>query len=96
MKSSTPFVIACIAASPVLIAARDAGAATEAAAAVAALSFWMTWGVVYLAIGVVLVAVATATALSERRAWSSLLTFTDADDDSGSDDARPDSSRRAA
>ena len=96
MRSSNRFVIACIATSLALIPTRDAAATTEVAAAIAALSFWMTWGVVYLAIGVALIAIATASAFGERRAWSSLLSLAGGDDDTDAADAGPDSSRRAA
>ena len=55
--------------------ASPASAASSVDTASAALSFWMTWGLVYLAIGVVLMGVATAVALYEWRAWSSLLSW---------------------
>ena len=45
----------------------------------AALAFWMSWGVAYLGLGAVLLAVAAAIGIRERRAWSSLLHWT-ADD----------------
>jgi hypothetical protein len=55
--------------------ASPASAASSVDTASAALSFWMTWGLVYLAIGVVLMGVATAAALYEWRAWSLLLSW---------------------
>ncbi len=93
MKPSITVVLVCLA-TTLTLTTRDAAAATEVAAAVAALSFWMAWGVVYLAIAVGLIAVATAAALGERRAWLSLVSWTL--DDADVDDAEPDSSRDAA
>jgi hypothetical protein len=58
-----------------------AGAGTAFAAAAGgvqtadALAGWLGWIVVYLAIGLVLGAIATAFGLRERRAWSELLDF---------------------
>jgi len=82
-----------------------AGAAWPAAAtahldgASGALAFWMTWGLVYLAIGVALMAVATAAAVCERRAWSSMLSWA-ADDEwsapPNDGDEADDASARAA
>ena len=68
-------------------------AVSTAAEANAALSFWMTWGLVYLGIGVALMAVAVATAVRERRAWSSLLEWTERETDAA---PSPDAGRRAA
>lgn len=71
-------------------------AATEVADATAALSFWMTWGLVYLAIGVVLMAVATATGLREGREWSSLLSWSATEGETSEESEASPSSRRAA
>jgi len=61
----------------VIAAAWPAAAASHLEGAGAALAFWVTWGLVYLAIGVVLMGVATASFVREQRAWSSLLSLTD-------------------
>jgi hypothetical protein len=73
--------------------ATPALAESTAAEANAALSFWMTWGLVYLGIGVALMAVAVGIAVRERRAWSSLLEWPDGADAPPSRDAE---GRRAA
>jgi hypothetical protein len=64
----------------------------------AALTFWMTWGLVYFGIAVGLMAVATAAALRERRAWTALLRWAAKDEPAteAGDTAAPDPSRRAA
>lgn len=75
----------------------QATAASAAAEANAALSFWIAWGFVYLGIGVVLMAVAAAVAVRERRAWSSLLEWTERgmpEDDDAS--AKPNAEGRRA
>ncbi len=55
--------------------ATPAFAASTVDVAAAALSFWMTWGLVYLGIGVALLVIAATAAVRERRAWSSLLSW---------------------
>ena len=57
--------------------APEAMAVSTPAEANAALSFWIAWGLVYLGVGVVLMAVAAAASVRERRAWSSLLEWTE-------------------
>jgi hypothetical protein len=59
----------------VVAAAWPAAASAHLEGANGALAFWVTWGLVYLAIGVALMAVATAAAVRERRAWSSMLSW---------------------
>jgi hypothetical protein len=77
--------------------ASPAAAAATVDDASAALSFWMTWVLVYVAIGAVLMAVAIALAVREERAWSSLLRWTE-DDRPTTEDGEPRErrSRRAA
>ena len=75
MRHSTRFTF--VAAFAALGIAPEATAVSTAAEANAALSFWMTWGLVYLGIGVVLMVFAVAAAVHERRAWSSLLEWTE-------------------
>ncbi len=70
----------------VVATAGPAAAASSIEGASAALAFWLTWGLVYLAIGVVLMGVATATAMRERRAWSSLLAWADEENPEPPDD----------
>jgi len=74
----------------VVASAWPAAATSGSGGTSAALVFWMTWGLMYLAVGAALMAVATAAAVRERRAWSSLLTWTadarcDAPPDDGAD-----------
>jgi hypothetical protein len=78
--------------------ASAAAAETAVDTASAALSFWMTWGLVYLSIGGVLAAVAAAIAVREAREWSSLLRWTAAEDRTVMDDEDDGerASRRAA
>ena len=67
--------------------ASPACAVTSVDVASAALSFWMTWGLMYLGIGVALMGVATAAAVCERRAWSAFLSWaTDVARDAPPDD----------
>jgi hypothetical protein len=74
MRARLPFAtISALAAVPPTDAAATVMTTADANAA---LAFWMTWGLVYLAIGVALLAVAVATAFREERAWSSLLRWT--------------------
>lgn len=78
--------------------ASAAAAETAVATASAALSFWMTWGLVYLSIGGVLAAVATVIAVREKREWSSLLRWMASEDRTVTDDGDNGerASRRAA
>ncbi|MBI3770017.1 MAG: hypothetical protein HY271_16210 [Deltaproteobacteria bacterium] len=69
----TTVLIAATLASPAL-------ASPTVVEATAALSFWMTWGLAYLGIAVVLLVVAFAFALREGRAWSALLRWSAAAD----------------
>jgi hypothetical protein len=83
----------------VIAAAWPAAATAHLDGASGALAFWMTWGLVYLAIGAALMGVATAAGVRERRAWSSMLSW--ADDDEWSSppedgDEANDASARAA
>jgi len=82
----------------VIAAAWPAAAASNLEGASAALAFWVTWGLVYLAIGVVLMGVATASFVREQRAWSSLLSWMSDDAWSAppNDGAEEDASVRAA
>ena|SRR5689334_690305 len=83
----------------VTAAAWPAAATTHLGGASGALAFWMTWGLVYLAMGVALMAVATAAAVRERRAWTSMLSWA-ADDEASAPpndgDEADDASARAA
>jgi hypothetical protein len=71
-------------------------AAMTVADASAALSFWIAWGLVYLGVGLALLAVAVAIGLRERRAWSSLLRWTADDEITLNGGETRGSSRRAA
>jgi hypothetical protein len=97
MTRRTSFRLTLATAIGTVMFASAAAAETAVDTASAALSFWMTWGLVYLSIGGVLAAVATAIAVREKREWSSLLRWMAEDDRraaNGGDGERP--SRRAA